>query len=972
MQRVEVVVQEQAVGTIAVCYTEERPFAGEGPFLKEERKLINTIAEQFGFYLLHQQLRQVFQEKLKSAEGRKGEWWVILDLLQRTDPGLLQRVTSKMVNFLFWSGVKEAADLMKLFSPLYHEADDSQDENRPQRQGPAQDPQAVSDRVFAIASQNLSEQEILENIQRWIKEDRSGFLVNVLVNPGSSLAEISAAIERFNLLSPRGIELTKTREKWFRTSLIRRVMNDQSSYIQVAKDYLEINHFSEFVKRMIFPTSSHGKLGGKSSGLFLAAQILARTPAENDLFQNVKTPKTWYLTSDAVFYFISHNNLEDVVEQKYKDLAQVRQEYPYILQVFKNATLPPEIIKGLSLALEDFNDMPLIVRSSSLLEDRAGAAFAGKYKSLFIANQGTKEQRLHALLDAVVEIYASMFAPDPIEYRYENRLVDEHEEMGIMIQQVVGTQVGRYYFPAFAGVAFSHNDFRWSPRIRREDGLVRLVPGLGTRAVDRLSDDYPVLIAPGQPRLRVNVSLDEIVRYSPKKLDLVNLQSRRFETVEIRALLKEYGHLYPLVNQLVSILEQDRIQPPGGLGIDFDREECVVTFDGVFNRTPFLKQILAILNTLQDTLGYPVDIEFAHDGTDFYLLQCRAQSYRADSAPADIPKDIPADKVIFTANRYITNGYVPEIAYIVYVDPLRYSELTDIQDMLAVGRAVGRLNSLLPPRQFILMGPGRWGSRGDIRLGVSVTYSDISNTAMLVEIARKFKDYLPDPSFGTHFFQDLVEASIRYLPLYPDDRGTVFNEHFLTQTPSILADLVPEAAHLSAVLRVIDLKAQAGGEMLQVMMNAEAEQAVACLAPPGPVIELEPRKSEAGVIREHPDVHWRWRLQAAEAIAAQLDPQRFAVKAIYIFGSASSATAGPESDIDLLIHFQGTPAQRQELLAWLDGWSLVAGGAQLPAHRPPHLRPPGYSPGLGSKRLPAAPGSPTKSVRWMTPPAPWR
>jgi hypothetical protein len=194
-----------------------------------------------------------------------------------------------------------------------------------------------------------------------------------------------------------------------------------------------------------------------------------------------------------------------------------------------------------------------------------------------------------------------MFAPDPIEYRHENRLVDEHEEMGIMIQQVVGTQVGATIFPPSPGWLSSHNDFRWSLRIRREDGLVRLVPGLGTRAVDRLSDDYPILIAPGQPRLRVNVSLDEIVRYSPRKVDLINLQSRRFETVEIRALLKEYGPLVPQVNHLVSILSQDRIQPPGGLGIDFDHEECIVTFDGVFNRTPFLKQILAILNTLQDT-----------------------------------------------------------------------------------------------------------------------------------------------------------------------------------------------------------------------------------------------------------------------------------------------------------------------------------------------------------------------------------
>ena len=124
---------------------------------------------------------------------------------------------------------------------------------------------------------------------------------------------------------------------------------------------------------------------------------------------------------------------------------------------------------------------PLIVRSSSLLEDRTGAVFSGKYKSLFLANQGTKRERLTSLLEAVAEVYASIFNPDAIEYRAERDLLDVHEEMGIMIQEVVGKKVGKYFLPAFSGVAFSNNDFRWSPRIKREDGLVRMVPGLGTR-----------------------------------------------------------------------------------------------------------------------------------------------------------------------------------------------------------------------------------------------------------------------------------------------------------------------------------------------------------------------------------------------------------------------------------------------------------------------------------------------------------
>ena len=146
------------------------------------------------------------------------------------------------------------------------------------------------------------------------------------------------------------------------------------------------------------------------------------------------------------------------------------------------------------------------------------------------------------MLDAIAEVFASTIGPDPIQYRSERGLIDFHEEMGVMIQEVVGRQIGPYFFPAFAGVAFSNNDFRWSPRIRREDGLLRLVPGLGTRAVDRLGDDYPVLIAPGQPGLRANQRMEDILRYCPQKIDVLNLQTNSFETIEITKLLQSFNN----------------------------------------------------------------------------------------------------------------------------------------------------------------------------------------------------------------------------------------------------------------------------------------------------------------------------------------------------------------------------------------------------------------------------------------------
>lgn len=827
--RANITVREQVVGEISVYYTEERTAADEGPFLKEERKLIDTIVEQLGLYILHQQLKEVFERQQQTEIERKPDWWIILNLLKRTDPTLMLRIARKMINHLYWNGIEDAKKLLERFTPAYRVERELLDDNQPFRIAAENNSLALAEEVFEIASLHIREAEILERIQHWIKEDQSGFLVNTLVNPSSSLADISASIERYHHLALQGLELSPSRDQSVRASMIRRILSDQPDFIKTAKDFLHVDDYFELMRHIIYPADSHGKLGGKSSGLFLASQILAKSSAQDGMLKEVKTPKTWYIASDSVFYFMGLNNLEDIAEQKYKSMDRVRQEYPYVIHMFKNSPQAPEIIRGLSLALDDFGETPLIVRSSSILEDRQGMAFAGKYKSLFIANQGPKEQRLLSLIDAIAEIYASTFSPDPIHYRMEHDLIEHHEEMGIMIQEVVGNRVGPYFFPTFAGVAFSHNEFRWSSRIRRQDGLIRLVPGLGTRAVDRLSSDYPILIAPGQPGLRTNITWDEIVRYSPKMIDVINMDKGQFETIAFSDLAATFGRDVPGIHQVVSVMIEDQLTRPSPIGIDFTSAELVVTFDGLITRTNFIEQISAILNELQEKLGHPVDIEFAHDGTDFYLLQCRAQSYNIESKPVDIPVDIPAEDIIFSANKFIMNGAIEGITHIVYVDPYKYSELAGHNEMLEIGAAIGKLNQVLPRRKFILMGPGRWGSRGDIKLGVRVTYSDINNTSLLVEIARQHKGYIPDPSFGTHFFQDLVEASIRYLPLYPDTPGIQFNESFLSNSPNILPSLAPEYSHLEYVVRVIDIPNSANGKTLQILMNSETEQALAYL-----------------------------------------------------------------------------------------------------------------------------------------------
>ncbi|HEQ98615.1 MAG TPA: pyruvate, phosphate dikinase [candidate division Zixibacteria bacterium] len=836
VQNAEIRVQDKTVGMLSVYYTEEMPQADHGPFLKEETKLIRTIADRLGHFLMYRKVKGMFGEWRAAEEDLDGEgikeWQVVLDLLHQTDRNLFLTVSLKMLNFLCWSGISEAEKLRRS-SGADRKSDEDQiekDSNRPQQVRKFTISNELSKKIFSLASEHLTDDEISSKIEHWIQEDKLNFLIQV-VNRNLSISEVADAIRRYHHIGD-GVELHSPSRRGVLVSLIRRFLSVQLNYINIAKNYLEITDFYDLLEHVIFSSESHGKLGGKAAGLTLASQIIRKSPEHADLLGDIKIPRTWYITSDMILHFMHYNNFAEVVEQKYKDINQIRFEYPHIVQTFKNSHFPPEMVAGLSVALDDFEERPLIVRSSSLLEDGVGMAFSGKYKSLFLANQGTKQQRLEALMDAIAEVYASVFSPDPIEYRTHNGLIDFDEEMAIMIQEVVGNRVGDYFLPTFAGVGFSRNEFRWSPRIKRENGLLRLVPGLGTRAVDRLSDDYPILIAPGQPDLRANTSIDEQLRYSPRQIDVINLKENSFYTMGINDLLKEAGSQIPGITKILSVHKDDQIKKPIAFNIDYENDDLIVTFDGLVSDGKFIPQVRTLMKLLEKELDRPVDIEFAHDGKNFYLLQCRPQSYVEQDTGDKIPREIEPDDVIFSAHKYISNGKVPEITHIVYVDPGGYADINELNELLAVGRVVNKLNKLLPEHGFILMGPGRWGSRGDIKLGVNVTYSDINNTAMLIEIARQKGNYVPDLSFGTHFFQDLVESNIRYLPLYPDDPGIKFNEDFLLNSPNLLPELLPDYAHLSECVHVIDVPAVTGGKVLRVYLNADQREGVGVLEDP--------------------------------------------------------------------------------------------------------------------------------------------
>ncbi len=773
-------------------------------------------------------------DKTPEVKAPKPEWKVIVDLLWETNPLLVNRLGRKMMNYLFKRGVKRIGDVMQhlLSQGEGSGLGDTLGENQAL---PRIDYEALEnfiDEVFNIAEAELSADEINSMLMNWFRLENTRFLTSAAEKRDIPLAQIAEALERFSKLPEPQRNLAPEDRMGIRVALIRRFFTDDLDYIDDVKKHVTVSDFSHVLRHTIGPATGNGKLGGKSAGLFRADKVLQTAKNENVVLRNIRTPKTWYVASDGILEFVHHNALEELLSIKYSDPSEIRQEFMYLRQIFKNSFLPADIMNGLSMMLDDFGEAPLIVRSSSLLEDSAGSAFAGKYKSLFVANQGTKKERLEAVMDAVVEVYASVFAPDPIEYRRERGLLDFHEEMAILVQEVVGARVGDYFFPAYSGVAFSRNEFRWSPRINRDDGVIRLVTGLGTRAVDRIGEDYPVLISPGQPGLRVNLTPEDIIRYAQKSVDLVNLKTRRFETIGFDRLVREHSKEYPALSYIISLYEDGNLAPPVGTMLNLEEQSPVVTFQRLLTQSPFVPQMRAMLQILEKELGFPVDIEFAYEG-DIQtpcLLQCRPQSHSKGRQDVVLPTGVADEDVLFTAGRFITSGMVKGIEYIVYVDPAGYDAVPSIEALYDCGKIVGKLNQKLPSKRFILMGPGRWGSRGDIKLGVHVGYSDINNTSMLIEIARAKSGYVPDLSFGTHFFQDLVEADIKYLPLYPDDPGIVFNEDFFKLSHNQLKKLVPGSEHLEDVIRVIRVGREKQGATFSVVMDGDSDKAIGFIA----------------------------------------------------------------------------------------------------------------------------------------------
>ncbi|MCX5657638.1 MAG: phosphoenolpyruvate synthase, partial [Candidatus Omnitrophica bacterium] len=566
-----------------------------------------------------------------------------------------------------------------------------------------------------------------------------------------------------------------------------------------------------------------GFVGGKTAGMLLARKVLSQD--KSLAWQKLSEPHdSFYIGSDIFYSYIVENRLWKLrMQQKtdagYFEAASVLKE-KMLYGVFSE-----EIMEQFQQIIEYFGSSPIIIRSSSLLEDGFGNAFAGKYESIFLANQGTPEQRYIQFAEAVRKIYASTMNEDALTYRKQRGLDKMDEQMALLVQRVSGAHHGNYFFPDLAGVGVSYNTYVWNNNINPKAGMLRLVFGLGTRAVNRVEGDYPRMVALDDPLQRPYAEKDDLRKFSQHEVDLIDTEENALKTIPFENIANE-GLYKDVARIAVKDYESMRIMSDKGIS---DKEYWILTLDNVFSDNALADSFKKILKVLEESYDYPVEIEFtvnfaSNDTFRINLLQCRPIQTRGVGHKVEIPDKINRKDVFFESCGYFLGGNISQqIKRIIYIDPEKYSKLV-LSDKYEIAHIVGGINKGIRNREelpSLLMGPGRWGSTTP-SLGVPVRFAEINNIAVLIEVAFMSENLMPELSFGTHFFQDLVETNIFYVALFTEKEGAAFNNKWLGRFENVFVKLAPQSSKYNDVIGVYDV----GEKDLRIMSDVVSQKVV--------------------------------------------------------------------------------------------------------------------------------------------------
>jgi hypothetical protein len=596
-------------------------------------------------------------------------------------------------------------------------------------------------------------------------------------------------------------------------------------FLELTMKYFDFSDVVAIGKRMI----GTGLIGGKSVGMLLSRAILKKkSPA---LAEKLEPHDSFFIGSDVFYTYLIQNQCWwlrrclNSVASSFKGAEEVKKR-------ILTGSFPQDIQNQFMEMLEYFGQSPIIVRSSSLLEDAYGNAFSGKYESVFCANQGTPTERLENFMNAVRTVYASTMSEEALAYRAHWGLLDQDEQMALLVQRVSGAVYDDKFFPHVAGVGFSFNPYVWSSDIDPKAGLLRLVFGLGTRAVERVDDDYTRIVALNAPLRRPEVNLDDVRKYTQHKIDILDLKnnshvSRSFED----AVSGIKG--FPL-SVFASRDEQleERAREHGKADIF----SWVLTFEYLLSKTEFVKDMHSMMGILQEAYAYPVDIEFTANfyDQDHYrinLVQCRPFQVKGNILNVEKPQAISKERILLeTQGPVIGNNVATTIDRIIYVVPEVYGKMK-MSDRYAIARLIGKLTHLKAQERkltVMLIGPGRWATSSP-EMGVPVSFAEINTASVLCEITAMHEHLIPEVSLGTHFFNDLVEMDMLYFAIHPQKYDNILNDQFFKGSKNILERLLPDEKKWASAVKVIDGTDQKNGFNICLSADVTKQSAICYL-----------------------------------------------------------------------------------------------------------------------------------------------
>ncbi|MFZ5572257.1 MAG: PEP/pyruvate-binding domain-containing protein [Thermodesulfobacteriota bacterium] len=603
----------------------------------------------------------------------------------------------------------------------------------------------------------------------------------------------------------------------------RLLLSRSKRILALIREYFSLEDLLQIKERLI----GTGFIGGKALGMLLARKILMQDAAFQ--WNTILEPHdSFYIGSDVYYSYIVQNGWWKLL-MAHKTRDGYFQKASELKNKMLKGRFPEEIKEQFQRMLEYFGQSPIIVRSSSLLEDAFGSAFSGKYESFFCVNQGSPEKRYEHFEEAVKRIFASTMNEDALAYRMQRGLDQMNEQMALLVQRVSGAYREQYFFPEIAGVGLSRNPFVWKKGMNPKAGMLRLVFGLGTRAVNRVDSDYPRIVAIDEPLVRPLSEMKDIRRFSQHFADILNLEENLLQTVPLRELM---GKRLESKLELLSIRDTEAIESLRNMG-KTESEIRILTFDPFLTETAFIRMMAGMLGTLENSYHHPVDIEFTvnfnpADEIQINLLQCRPFQTFGEGSRVEMPEQIDPRKVIIRTEGDFMGGNVSQpIARIIFVDPATYAPLT-LSEKYSVARLIGKLNKQVADRvtsPTFLLGPGRWGTHSPA-MGVPVTFSEINHIAAIAEISYQDGSLIPDLSFGTHFFQDLVETRIFYLAVYPEKPGVIFNREWFQCLPNLLETISPGDTRFSPVVKVSDIREDG----LTIRSDITTQKMLCCLS----------------------------------------------------------------------------------------------------------------------------------------------